>query len=237
MIPNQPIFQAHPLFTTKDLGLPPGSPIHDTIAAFADQCEAVISRRMVLPTGTLLFLTIPEDPHSGALHFFDQQTGLFSLLEFDGERDGQLDSEDFDRLATRYRSSQQTFHAHPLLTVNDLGLEPGVATDKAIFAFLERSEAVASQWVQFPSGVLLFVTVPNDLESGAMYLFHRRQGVFYLLDFEGEADGQLMAQDYERLVRQHQLFELIQRPWRLRCHIVCRKRPRAGSFASFAGIG
>jgi hypothetical protein len=131
----------------------------------------------------------------------------------------------------------ERIHAQSVGAVSDLGLDPHVSAQKAIFTFLEKSEAVASRWIQFPAGVLLFLTVPGNPRSGAIYVLDRRRALFYLLEFEGEADGQLTAEDYERLVRQHRLFDLIRRPWRLRSLVESRKQPDLGSFASASAIG
>ena len=122
--------------------------------------------------------------------------------------------------------------------VTDLGLDPCVSAERAVFAFLERSKAVASRWVQFPASVLLFLTVPGDPRSGAIYVLERRTALFYLLEFEGEADGQLTTEDYERLVREHRLFDLVRlRPWRLHLLAEARKQPDSGSFACASAIG
>lgn len=132
---------------------------------------------------------------------------------------------------------EQSIHAQTVLTIADLGLDSRVSTDKAVFAFLERSEGVASRWVQFPTGVLLFVTVPDDPHSGAIYLYDRRRGLFYLLEIDSEADGQLTIADYERLIRTCRLFDFIRRPWRLRSLTHTPKPPVLSSFASLPAIG
>lgn len=133
--------------------------------------------------------------------------------------------------------SEQVIQAQAVLTVADLGLDARVGVDKAVFAFLDRSEAIASRWVQLPTGVLLFVTVPDDPHSGGIYLFDRRKGVFYLLDFDQELNGQLTGEDYERLVREHRLLTLVRRPWHVRSILVNPKTTAAATFACCAAIG
>ncbi len=113
-------------------------------------------------------------------------------------------------------STSKPIQVQVLMTVNDLGLDISQDVDKTVFAFLERSEAIASRWVQLPNGVLLFVTVPDDPQSGAIYLFDRRKGVFYWFEIDGETNGLLTGADYERLVRQHRLLNLAHRPWTVR---------------------
>jgi len=236
MFRSQKAVHSHPLFTVEELGLNRHTAAATTVAAFVGRCEAVASYSLQLPTGILLLLSVPEDPHSGALHFFDQRKGLFSLLEFEGERDGELGAEDFERLALHFQRARQAFHARSSTTVKDLGLGPQAATERAVFAFLDGMQAVASRWIQFPAGVLLYVISPRTPEAGDLYVFDRRQGVFYCLEFE-EVDGQLTIEDYERLVRQRRLLDLIRRPWRLR-NLLRASEPRvSGSFASCAAIG
>jgi hypothetical protein len=113
-------------------------------------------------------------------------------------------------------STSKQLQVQVLMTVNDLGLDMHQGVDKTVFAFLERSEAVASRWVQLPNAVLLFVTVPDDPQSGAIYLFDRRKGVFYWFEIDSEANGLLTGGDYERLVREHRLLNLAHRPWSVR---------------------
>lgn len=135
-------------------------------------------------------------------------------------------------------STSKPIQVQVLMTVNDLGLDIHQGVDKTVFAFLERSEAIASRWVQLPLAVLLFVTVPDDPQSGAIYLFDRRKGVFYWFEIDGEANGLLTGGDYERLVRQHRLLNLAHRPWSVRPFLKktiptpASARRRSGGYAS-----
>jgi len=49
------------------------------------------------------------------------------------------------------------FTANPILTLEDLGLEPTVSLDAASRGLAERSEAQIVRWIQFPAGALFFV--------------------------------------------------------------------------------
>ena len=69
-----------------------------------------------------------------------------------------------------------TLTANPILTLEDLGLERSVGLDQASRGLAERSEAQIVRWVQFPAGALFFTLVPEDPESGAVYVFDRRNG-------------------------------------------------------------
>jgi len=63
-----------------------------------------------------------------------------------------------------------TLTANPILTLEDLGLERSVGLDQASRGLAERSEAQIVRWVQFPAGALFFTLVPEDPESGAVYV-------------------------------------------------------------------
>jgi hypothetical protein len=57
--------------------------------------------------------------------------------------------------------------------------------------------------------------VPEAPESGAVYVFDRRNGVFYLVDFNDQKWGGYSLAEYEVLERTHRLTMLAQRPWLL----------------------
>lgn len=117
--------------------------------------------------------------------------------------------------------------AAPLMQVGDLGFETpaNISTEKAILRFLEISEAAAVRWIQFPAAVLLFVAVPGDPHSGGIYVFERRSGIFWFLQFAEASNGTLTQDEYDRLVKQHRLLGLAQRPFLLtqRCRRRCSK--------------
>jgi hypothetical protein len=82
-----------------------------------------------------------------------------------------------------------TLTASPLLTLEDLGLDRNVGLDQASRGLAERSEAQIVRWVQFPAGALFFTLAPEDPQSGAVYVFDRRTGVFYLIHFNDQKWG------------------------------------------------
>ena len=75
-------------------------------------------------------------------------------------------------------------NANPILTLGDLGLDRSVGLDQASRGLAERSEAQVLRWIQFPAGALFFTLVPGDPESGAIYVFDRKDGVFYYVEFK-----------------------------------------------------
>jgi len=107
------------------------------------------------------------------------------------------------------------FTAAPIFTLKDLGLEGTIGLDQASRALAELSEAQIVRWVQFPAGALFFVLVPGDPRSGAVYVFDRRNGVFYSVDFNDQNWGGYSLAEYEVLERTHRISRLAQRPWLL----------------------
>ena len=102
-----------------------------------------------------------------------------------------------------------TLTANPILTLEDLGLEGSVGLDQASRGLAERSEAQIVRWVQFPAGALFFTLVPEDPESGAVYVFDRKNGVFYLVDFNDQKWGGYSLAEYEVLELTHRLTRLL----------------------------
>jgi hypothetical protein len=107
-------------------------------------------------------------------------------------------------------------NANPILTLGDLGLDRSVGLDQASRGLAERSEAQILRWVQFPAGALFFTLVPGDPESGAVYVFDRKDGVFYYVDFNDQKWGGYSLAEFEALERTHRLTLLAQRPWLLK---------------------
>ena len=100
----------------------------------------------------------------------------------------------------------------PLLTLEELGLDRRATVEEASQGLAHAAEAQIVHWVQFPHGVLFFTLVSGDPESGALYVFDRKTGVFYWLDFDDRKWGGYSLEDYRALVRQHKLTALAQRP-------------------------
>ena len=59
-----------------------------------------------------------------------------------------------------------------VLRLCDFGLERH-DEDKAIIGFASKAEARLSRWLDFAKGALLFLTVPDDPESGWFYVYDR----------------------------------------------------------------
>ena len=106
--------------------------------------------------------------------------------------------------------------ANPFLTKDNFGSPKPVGLQQASEVLTQIAEAPIVRWVQFPAGVLFFTLVDGDPESGALYLFDRKLGTIYSLDFQDKKYGGYSLQDYETLVRQYRLLVLTRCPWRLR---------------------
>ena len=69
-------------------------------------------------------------------------------------------------------------------------VEPGVNLQTAIAALTKVAENVEIvRWIEFPASVLLFLLVPGDPDSGAVYVLDRKNGTWYAGDFEDEQCG------------------------------------------------
>jgi hypothetical protein len=63
-----------------------------------------------------------------------------------------------------------------------------------------------------PASVLLFLCVPRDPESGAVYVLDHKNGTWYSLDFEDEQFGGYSVAQFENLLTDCRFLDLIERP-------------------------
>jgi hypothetical protein len=85
---------------------------------------------------------------------------------------------------------------------------------EALIAATENAQAV--RWIEFPAALLLFVVVPGDCESGALYVFDRRTNTWLWLDFDDGQYGGYSTGDFDLLVKEYDLLTLVERPGLLR---------------------
>jgi hypothetical protein len=69
----------------------------------------------------------------------------------------------------------------------------------ALLQVTEQPEIV--RWVEFPASVLLFLLVPGDPESGAVYVLDRKKGTWYAVDFDDEQFGGYSVSQLEQLLK------------------------------------
>ena len=67
-----------------------------------------------------------------------------------------------------------------VLRLQDFGLER-LDEDEAIVGFAKRAEARIARWLDFAKGALLMLMVPDDPESGCLYIYDRSREAFYSL--------------------------------------------------------
>ena len=100
----------------------------------------------------------------------------------------------------------------PLAQVDrEADLQTAVAT---LIKVTENVEIV--RWIELPASVLLFLLVPGDPDSGAVYVLDRKNGVWHAVDFEDEQFGGYSVSQLETLLKDCNFLDLIERPglWR-----------------------
>jgi hypothetical protein len=96
-------------------------------------------------------------------------------------------------------------------------IDPGVDLHTAVAVLIKVAEDVEMvRWIELPESVLLFLLVPGDPESGAVYVLDRKSGIWYALDFEDEQFGGYSVSQLEMLLKDCNFLDLIERPglWR-----------------------
>jgi hypothetical protein len=96
-------------------------------------------------------------------------------------------------------------------------VDPCVELQTAVAALIKVTENVEIvRWNEFPAAVLLFLLVPGDPDSGAIYVLDRKNGTWYSVDFEDEQFGGYSATQFESLLKDCKFLDLIERPglWR-----------------------
>jgi hypothetical protein len=94
----------------------------------------------------------------------------------------------------------------PILDVGrDADLEAAITS---LLGATEQAEIV--RWIEFPSSVLLFLLVPGDAESGAVYVLDRRKGTWYAVDFDDEQFGGYSMSQLEQLLKEWQFLDLVE---------------------------
>jgi len=111
-------------------------------------------------------------------------------------------------------------------------IDLGVDLQTAVAALLKAAENVEIVcWIELPASVLLFLLVPGDPDSGAVYVLDRKKGTWYAVDFEDEQFGGYSVSQLEMLLKECNFLDLMERPglWRsgLRWVVLPGMRPEA----------
>jgi len=96
-------------------------------------------------------------------------------------------------------------------------VDSGADLQSAMAALVKVTETVEIvRWIEFPASVLLFLLVPGDPDSGAVYVLDRKNGTWYAVDFEDEQFGGYSVTQLEMLLKDCNFLDLIERPglWR-----------------------
>lgn len=101
--------------------------------------------------------------------------------------------------------------AQPILTVGMSAVEPAV---NALLAATENAQP--ARWIEFPASILLLVSVPDDPQSGAFYVFDRRSSTWLWIDFEDTQYGGYAVGDFDLIVHEYDFLSLVERPALLR---------------------
>jgi hypothetical protein len=96
-----------------------------------------------------------------------------------------------------------------------LGLDR-LEEDRLILAFARWAEGQIKRWIDYAKGVLLFVMVPDDPESGMFYVYDRAEQTLWMVDLAGTTRyGGYRLDEFEQLAQIHGLKALAQNPQRL----------------------
>jgi hypothetical protein len=109
--------------------------------------------------------------------------------------------------------SKGTMSFHRLFSASEIGIGANADyfTTAVIRQFLKIGEAVAARWIEMPQGVLILQLVPGRADSGAIYLYDRRQQVFYMIGFDGPDDS-LTLEEFNQLVVEYDLVRVAEHP-------------------------
>ena len=103
----------------------------------------------------------------------------------------------------------------PLFATEELGLHSAANVEHIVKAFLVAAEGVAMRQIEMPRSVLLLQTIPDQRESGAIYLYDRRRQHFYVAVFECGNDDRLSIADFDQLVEEYDLLGYAEDPGKL----------------------
>jgi len=98
-----------------------------------------------------------------------------------------------------------------------LQIQPGSGLQTSVAALIKVAEnPEIIRWMEFPNSLLLFLLVPGDPNSGAVYVLDRKSGTWYSVDFEDEQFGGYSVPQFETLLKDCRFLDLVERPglWR-----------------------
>lgn len=96
-------------------------------------------------------------------------------------------------------------------------VDRGTELQTAVASLLKATEHPdIGRWIEFPASLLLFLLIPGDPGSGAIYVLDRKKGTWYAIDFEDEQFGGYTTNQLEQLLRECSFLGLVEDPglWR-----------------------
>jgi hypothetical protein len=95
--------------------------------------------------------------------------------------------------------------------IHEVGADADLQTATSeLLRVTEQPEIV--RWIEFPASALLFLVVPGDPISGAVYVLDRKRGTWYAVDFEDEQFGGYSVSQLETLLTDCNFLQLVERP-------------------------
>jgi len=140
----------------------------------------------------------------------------------------------FSRLPGIYRRKEGNLMFGHMKTQPILTMTPGSSVKEAIQSLIAATDgAQPVRWLEFPSAILLCLTVTTEPGSGAFYVLDRKRGTWLWVDFEDDAYGGYSVSDFDLLMREYDFLSLVERPSLLRT--VCGWILEPGKPAEMAG--
>jgi len=129
----------------------------------------------------------------------------------------------FRRRRLSKRELPVSLYVDYIMSVSDLGLQPGTNRWEVLRAFLHRGEARAERVVEERDGFLILQSIPGRQNSGGIYVYRESLGAFFWLRF-GNREDDLNGEDFQNALRIHRLLRFVaDRPR----HRRRRRRPKA----------
>ena len=85
--------------------------------------------------------------------------------------------------------------------------------DQLILEFARWAEGQITKWLDYAKGVLLFVMVPDDPDSGMFYIYDRARQTFFMVDPAGiDCFGGYRLDEFEQVAQVFGLKALARNP-------------------------
>ena len=85
--------------------------------------------------------------------------------------------------------------------------------DEAVSRLLEFAEyPKILRWFQFPTAMIVFAAPPESHDSGAVYVYDRKQCVWLWVDFNDQNYGGYSPLEFDILIDQCHFFGLVESP-------------------------